>query len=190
MRFAGITGLILLAGILLLGCGAGSYSGSVNKSGAAGPQDLSRGDAPPPDEGPAAIEVRYTEQVDGEISRDILLKADSTLIIIVQGYASKDAKKKTKERWDTKLKDVQTQAIMEGCSYTIMTALKSGISRPAPGWNIATIAVKFANGEEITLQTSNQAPPPNDFRAIAYTLTELAREKVSDKRNKPVEVPA
>ena len=107
----------MLVWLLVAGCGGSDHSGKVDKSGAAGPLDPNRGDAPTRTEGPAAVEVRYTEQTDGVISRDIMLKADTTFIITLHGYASKGAKEKTTRRWDTNLKDVQTGAIMEGCSY-------------------------------------------------------------------------
>jgi hypothetical protein len=188
MRLFWITGLILLAWLLVAGCGGGDHSGKVEKSGAAGPQDSALGDAPPTSEGPAAVEVRYTEQTDGVISRDIVLKADSTFTITLHGYAEKNAREKSTRRWDTKLKDVQTGAIMEGCSYEIMTALKDAMPTPTPDGGIVTIAVRFANGEEISVQASNRTPPPNDFRAIAHALVELAKEKVMDTRIKPVEI--
>ncbi len=180
----------MLALLSVTGCGGGDHSGKVEKSGAAGPQDPNRGDAPSHPEGPAAVEVRYTEQTDGVISRDIVLKADTTFVITLHGYADKTAKEKTKQRWDTKLKDVQTEAIFEGCSYEIMTVLKATLTESVTTGSILTIAVKFTNGEKIMVQTSNLTPPPNDFRAIAHVLTELAREKVMDKTIKPVEIQA
>ena len=142
---------MVFATMVMTTCGGGSdYSGKVEKSGAASPQDPFRGDAPPAGTGPAAIEVRYTEHLNGEMSRDILLKADATFIISVHGYASRDAKEKITQRWDTKLKEVQTQAIMEGCSYEIMSGLKVALPSTTLEGGIATIVVRFANGEETT----------------------------------------
>jgi hypothetical protein len=188
MRFMLVGVLLALSVMLISACGGGDHSGRVDKSGAAGPQDPLLGDAPPPAEGPAAVEVRYTEQTDGVTARDIMLKADSSFIITLHGYAEKNAKEMTTQRWDTELKDMQTKAILEGCSYQILTGLRAAMFAPAHEGSIATIAVKFANGEEITVQASNHTPPPNDFRAIAYTLTELAQETVTDKTIKPVKV--
>lgn len=190
MRLIWIIGLLLLSWLLIAGCGGGDHSGKVEKSGAAGPQDPTRGDAPPRNEEPAAVEVRYTEQADGVISRDIVLKADSTFIITLHGYAEKNAKDKTTQRWDTKLKDVQTQAIMEGCSYEIMTVLKATMTESVATGGIVTIAVRFTDGEEIEVKASDRIPPPNDFRAIAHALVELAKEKVMDRSNKPIDVAA
>lgn len=188
MRFMLVGVLLALLLMLITACGGGDHSGRVDRSGAAGPQDPLLGDAVPPAEGPAAVEVRYTEQTDGVTSRDIILKADSTFIITLHGYAEKNAKEMTTQRWDTKLQDMQTKAILEGCSYQTMTGLRSAMPAPEHEGSIAIIAVKFANGEEITVQASNRTPPPNDFRAIAYTLTELAKEKVMDKTIMPAKV--
>jgi hypothetical protein len=188
MRFAIIMGTIILMLFMVTGCGGRDYSGKVEKSGAAAPQEPLLGDAPASDAGPEAVEVRYSEQEDGVLSRDILLKADSTFIITLHGYADKNAGDKTTQQWDTKLKDVQTKAIMEGCSYEIMTRLKNSMPNPSTSKSLAVITVKFASGEETTVRAADQALSPSDFRAIAYTLTEFAKEKVTDTSIKPTAI--
>jgi hypothetical protein len=188
MRFTGLTILVLFAAVLLTSCGGGDYSGKIDKSGVAGPQNPTRGDAPPPGEGPAATEVRYTEQTDGVVSRDFYLKSDTTFIVTLHGYDSKDAKIPKTQRWDTNLRAEQTSAILEGCSYETMSKLKAAMPEPAQNEVFATIDVRFTDGQEITVQAGKGAPPPNEFRAIAHALTELAKEKVADKSIKPVVV--